>query len=410
MRLTIILFALTFSLVPSCLTAQELPPVEKKTILPPVPQKAFTPRDFTDVIHSIFHKRTPAQDTILRKKGHFQLGVLPAIGYTLQTGFALVVSANALHFSKQNDSLFPSTYIGSISYSQNRQIIVPFQSVIYFNRNKSLLITDFRFLKYPSYTYGLGIHSRPEGQQTLDFKYFKLHESFLLNVGSGVYVGAGYYLDYFWKSKANPSPPEQDDVQKYGLPGRSLSSGLSFNALRDTRDNPVNAYSGSFVHFSFNPRSRFLGSDNSWGTMVLDYRAYKKFPESSANVLAFWSYNWLTLYGKPPYLMLPSTGWDKSYNTGRGYIQGRFRSNNMIDAETEYRISLSRSGLFGMVIFGNLQSFSEIDTWRFEGIAPGGGLGLRIKLNKFSRTNISIDYGFGRQGSRGFFVNLGEVF
>ena len=82
----------------------------------------------------------------------------------------------------------------------------------------------------------------------------------------------------------------------------------------------------------------------------------------------------------------------------------------MLDAETEYRIQLTRNGLLGMVIFTNFQSFSNIDTWHFPAIATGGGLGLRIKINKYSRTNIDIDYGWGRQGSRGFFVNLGEVF
>ncbi len=144
--------------------------------------------------------------------------------------------------------------------------------------------------------------------------------------------------------------------------------------------------------------------------MNLEWRGYFRFPANSANTLALWSYNWFTLSGKPPYLMLPATAWDKSYCTGRGYIQGRFKSNNMLDAEAEYRIRLTKNGLLGMVLFGNLQSFSEINTWRFETAAPAGGLGLRIKLNKYSRTNISIDYGWGRQGSRGFFVNLGEVF
>jgi hypothetical protein len=35
---------------------------------------------------------------------------------------------------------------------------------------------------------------------------------------------------------------------------------------------------------------------------------------------------------------------------------------------------------------------------------------MRIKLVKHSSTNLCIDYGFGKDGSRGFFVNLGEVF
>jgi hypothetical protein len=63
-----------------------------------------------------------------------------------------------------------------------------------------------------------------------------------------------------------------------------------------------------------------------------------------------------------------------------------------------------------MVLFANFESFSEINTWKFQSVAPAGGVGLRVKLNKYSRTNIAIDYGFGRQGSRGFFVNLGEAF
>ena len=43
-------------------------------------------------------------------------------------------------------------------------------------------------------------------------------------------------------------------------------------------------------------------------------------------------------------------------------------------------------------------------------IIPAGGFGLRIKINKYSNTNLCIDYGFGIRGSRGIFLNMGEVF
>jgi hypothetical protein len=43
-------------------------------------------------------------------------------------------------------------------------------------------------------------------------------------------------------------------------------------------------------------------------------------------------------------------------------------------------------------------------------IAPGYGVGLRIKINKFSGANVCIDYGFGNDNSRGIAINLGEVF
>jgi hypothetical protein len=46
----------------------------------------------------------------------------------------------------------------------------------------------------------------------------------------------------------------------------------------------------------------------------------------------------------------------------------------------------------------------------FEKVAPAVGGGLRLSLNKASRTNLAIDYGFGMDGSRGLSLNLGEVF
>ncbi|HZK63197.1 MAG TPA: hypothetical protein VFC34_03570, partial [Puia sp.] len=312
---------------------------------------------------------------------------------------------------RKKDSILPSTVIASISYTQKSQIIFPFQSVIYLRHNRAMLISDWRFLKYPSITYGLGMHSNPANENLLDFQYLKFHESILFQLAPNVYAGGGYSLDYFWKVReAFPHVTPVTDFEKYGYMGHTLSSGLMFHLLRDTRDNPINAYSGTFANISINPRLKFLGSDANWNTLRLEWRGYFRFPASSSNIVALWSYNWFTLGGRPPYLMLPSTGWDKSYNTGRGYIQGRFRSNNMLDGEAEYRIRLTKNGLLGMVLFGNLESFSEINTYRFESAAPAGGLGLRIKLNKYSRTNISIDYGWGRQGSRGFFVNLGEIF
>jgi hemolysin activation/secretion protein len=120
--------------------------------------------------------------------------------------------------------------------------------------------------------------------------------------------------------------------------------------------------------------------------------------------------DWLTTAGTPPYLLLPSTGWDDNYNTGRGYIQGRFRGNNMVYFESEYRFGLTRNGLLGGVAFVNLQHFSSEISSEYNKIFPGYGAGLRLKLNKHSGANLAVDYGFGLNGSKGFFVNLGEVF
>jgi len=67
----------------------------------------------------------------------------------------------------------------------------------------------------------------------------------------------------------------------------------------------------------------------------------------------------LRFNGNPPYLDLPSTGWDTYSNTGRGFIQGRYRRKNMVYLEAEYRFKVSKSGLLGGVVFANAQSLTE---------------------------------------------------
>jgi hypothetical protein len=108
--------------------------------------------------------------------------------------------------------------------------------------------------------------------------------------------------------------------------------------------------------------------------------------------------------------MLPNTGGDPYSNTGRGYIQGRFRGPNMVYLEGEYRFGITNNGLLGGVVFANAQSFTELASNNFETVAPACGFGIRLKWNKFSKTNVCLDYGFGLNGSGGLFVNLGEVF
>ena len=47
------------------------------------------------------------------------------------------------------------------------------------------------------------------------------------------------------------------DFEKYGSGSTSVSSGVSFNYLRDTRDNPINAYRGNYTNFLLIPRLNF---------------------------------------------------------------------------------------------------------------------------------------------------------
>jgi len=333
--------------------------------------------------------------------------VVPAVGYTLSTGLTGLITTNAAFYLSNPATTNISSVSSSFIYTQYKQITVPLLANIWTKNNSYDIVIDWRYFKYPQDTYGLGGGSSLEDADNIDYSHIRLHQSVLKSVGNSFYVGLGYFLDYRWHIKQAGS---NDDVRNYGLTKNSVASGPLITLLYDNRKNSINPLEGTYANVQYRPNMTTLGSNSNWQSLVFDVRKYINFPSGSQNTLAFWNYTWLTLNGKPPYLDLPSTSWDPSNNTGRGYIQGRYRSLNMLYFESEYRFGITQNGLLGGVIFANAQSFSNWPTAKFTMVAPAAGLGIRIKVNKLSRTNIAIDYGFGVKGSRGLFVNLGEVF
>jgi hypothetical protein len=383
-----------------------------------IPDTAINPGikqlDLIDIAERIVDKNAAqSEDVVVNNKGRIHFSVFPAVGYTLQTGFAGVISANAAFFTTVHDHAAEnvSTVIASIAFTSKDQIIFPIASSIWTSDNIYNILTDWRYLKYPSETFGLGGETKQDNVYNLDYSYIKLHQAVLRKIDKDLYGGIGYDFDYFWNIRElNPPSDHESDFEQYGLLNSEKASGISLMVKFDSRRNPINPQKGIYANILYQPKFTWMGSDANWQSLLIEFRTYIPFPSWSQNILAFWSYNWFTVGGKPPYLLLPSTAWDEFSNTGRGYIQGRFRSLNMIDQEAEYRFVVSRNGLFGGVVFVNAETFSDILTGRYEVISPGAGLGIRMKLNKFSRTNIALDYAWGTQGSRGFFVNLGEVF
>jgi hypothetical protein len=370
-------------------------------------------KDMSDVLKKLFKphgKLSPSQLADIKDtKKHFSL--LPAVGYTLQTGFAGIVSGNMAWNTDTFSTNKISSVNANITYSEYHQTLLPVQVNIWTKNNSFNIITDFRYINYPSSVYGLGDDTDPNVEYTIDFKGIKVHQTVMKSLSGNFYLGLGYYFDKLWKIRSRDSLTDVVDHQLTSLLGKEeTASGLALRFLYDSRLNQINPQQGFYFNVTYRYNPKWLGSDSNWQSILLDTRYYFHFPNKSRNVLSFWAIGWLTASGTPPYLLLPSTGWDDNYNTGRGYIQSRFRGYNMHYLETEYRFVISQNGLFGGVLFANLQHFSPEISSSYDQLIPGYGVGLRLKLNKHSGANLCVDYGFGKDGSRGFFVNLGEVF
>lgn len=371
-------------------------------------------KDFSDLLRGSGkkdkHKTLQPRDTVENKSKKL-FSFIPAAGYSLQTGFAGILSANLAYFNDTAANQKLSSISTSVTYTEYDQILIPLTINIWSKNNRYNFISDNRYIDYPSNIYGLGGRTDPNKGHQIAFYGIKLHETVLKSVAKNFFVGAGIYFDRYWGITVVDSVTRRlNRIINRQLGKNETASSIVLKALYDNRLNQINAKNGWYINTVYRDSRTFLGSDNDWKSLLIDVRRYLPFPAHSKNTLALWSFNWLTLGGTPPYLLMPSTGWDDQYNTGRGYIQGRFRGNNMFYFETEYRFRISRNGFLGGVVFGNMQYFTPDISEQFQVLSPGYGGGLRIKLNKHSGANLCIDYGFGKDGSRGFFVNLGEVF
>ena len=377
-------------------------------------EKESNERDLIDIYRIVFKKKPPVEKCEPSKKaGNLHLAILPAIGYSLVTKLAVVVAGNGAFYTDNEPSTKLSSVNASVSYTQKNQIILPILSNIWTTKNMFNLLGDWRYYKYPEYTYGLGGHTKEIADlNQLSYSNIIIHEAVLRHIGTSFfYAGLAYNLNYHWGiTETGNIDGQVSDFKKYGLTKNSVSSGISVNALYDSRKNSINPTENAiYGSIAFCPNFTFLGSNHNYRSLIIDFRKYFK-PFKNDNVLAFWSYNWFTFNGNVPYLDMPSTGWDPYANMGRGYIQSRFRGKNLLYLEAEYRFGITRNGLFGGVVFANAQTVSDWPSNKFQTIYPAVGTGLRVKINKHSNINLALDYAMGIDGSNGVFINLGEVF
>ncbi|MEY2596290.1 MAG: hypothetical protein RI965_1562 [Bacteroidota bacterium] len=384
-----------FSLFINIITEAQVSTVEQKDLL------------------DILTQNTNKSQTEKKPEKKLNLSVMPAAGYAMHTGWAGILTANlALHSSGDTNIQHKLSSIATnITYTAFKQVLLPIQANIWSANDKFNYQIDYRFIKYPSKVFGLEDDAGVPNGYFVKYSGLKLHQTVMHSIAKNFYAGLGLYFDRLWNiHEVDPPANFKTAFQQYGISETVQAAGPALKLIYDSRMNAINPTNGLLASMAYRNNVKWLGTNENWESIQFDFRKYLTFPANSKNTLALWNLNWFTLSGKPPFLMLPSTGWDDSYNSARGYIQGRFRGRNMVYLESEYRFQITQNGLIGGTFFVNGQSFSHNMFKAYDAFKIGYGVGLRLKINKHSGANICIDYGFGKNGSHGFAVNLGEVF
>jgi len=317
----------------------------------------------------------------------------------------------------------PETFVSSVlvgaSVSTKKQYTLFVAPNIYGAGNRWLLAGDNHYNSGGQTTYGLG--SQASGTDGIDttYKSIKFIETYYRETAHQVFVGAG--LSYRRFSDVKPVGVDSwagTDYEAYSLekgfdPAAQTSAGLLASVRFDSRDIRSDPFLGWYTEASYTANmAGFLGGDSTWQRLYLDVRHYVPIATEKRQTLAFWAYGDFVTHGNAPYLSLPATGTDPLGRSGRGYAEGRFRGEQLVYGEVEYRLSLRRDGLLGMVAFLNATTVGSAFAGQhlFDSVALGGGLGFRARLQKRSRTNLCLDYGWGREGSHGLYLGIAEAF
>lgn len=349
--------------------------------------------------------------------------ILPSIGYNPSFGFVLgaKLSAIAQYGDPANTNLSSYGMEAVITTKEVTTAIV--RHNIFKSGNKWNLQGHWQISRYLIADYGVGPGSNDymtnsDSTFPIRFGLIKLNERIYRKIGKDLYLGLG--MTFNFRSNINDeklevigtTPHERYSQRNEFDPRKYNSNGWLMGFQYNTKEHPLRPYGGTYfeVFLRFNPT--WLGSTKESWQLAYDLRKY--FSLSTVNpehVLAFWHIASYRLGGTIPYLELPATGYDTYNRSGRGYTIGRFKGPSYAYFESEYRFPILRNKLLSGVTFLNLQTVSDdLGTKIFQFWEPSAGAGLRILLQKSSRSTICFDYAIGKYGSNGFFFGLNEVF
>ncbi|HWZ34992.1 MAG TPA: BamA/TamA family outer membrane protein [Mucilaginibacter sp.] len=398
------------------------------------PEVLCRQKDAKDVISNFFSSKTH-QDTSANGQTHSNFSTLPSAGYNPSVGLALGVTSTGGHtFGDLKTTTF--SVVNANAYVTTKRLATfEIKNNIFTNNDTYNLQGGIQVGKTVALDYGVGTGHMAQGDGSfsfndlpldnnpdvfsIKFNYLKITERIYRKLFEHIYAGAGVIFDSYSniddERKLGPHLNSHNfrysRMNNFPTSGYS-ANGLLFNMEYNSRDHLNQPHSGLYADVVLRLNEQWMGSEHQSAQLKTELRKYWNLSATnSEHLIAFWYWGCYLLNGRLPYLELPGTGSDAANRIGRGYTIGRFKGPSFVYTEAEYRFPLCSSKLFGGVLFANAETANNkhgVTVGQY--IEPGAGVGLRILFNKYSRSNLCIDYGMGNYGSKGIFLGLNEVF
>lgn len=363
------------------------------TPLPAAQQTAPAKPSFLRRLVAYFEGST--RDRTFEKKIDFTFAGGPS--YSKNTSFGIGLLAAGLYRLDRTDSVTQPSNIsifGNVSVSGFYALGVTGNTI--FARNRRRIDYTVMFSSAPRDLWGIGYDDgRYNEKSTYVEKHYLVEARYLHRVLPSMFVGGMLGFEHTNGHKF------KNLSYIYGEKTHYTATGIGVIAEYDSRDFIPNPFRGVYVSLQETVYPEFLGNCGKtlWRTtFTADYyhRVWRD------GVVAADFYAEFNSDGTP-WPMLARMGGSERM---RGYYQGRYTDNDMITVQVELRQRIWRR--IGCVVWcgaGNV--FGELKSFDWSKTLPNYGVGLRWELKK--RTNVRLDYGFGRNTS-GFLLNINEAF
>lgn len=333
--------------------------------------------------------------------------VYPTLGYAPETSWEFGLSSLFVYYAKKDTTNRLSQVKGWSFITLEKQYGFWFNNAIYSHENKWFFLGRARYQHFPLLYYGIGPNTDRHEDALVDANYLLIKERILRQVKGSLYVGAEIDFQGLYKVDFDTSGAESPLDYPLGHEGsQNFSAGLGI--VYDNLHNALNARHGVFSELSFLHSNTAWGSDYTFTSIFTDNRLYH--PVNKRDVLAVQAYGQFT-FGDVPFNQLALLGGEELM---RGYYTGRFRDNNYIASQVEYRFlpftdkkPFSRIG--GALFMGAGTVFSDTDPLKLNQFVLAGGGGVRFLIFKEKDIYTRFDVAFTKEGP-GYYVFIGEAF
>ncbi len=190
-----------------------------------------------------------------------------------------------------------------------------------------------------------------------------------------------------------------------GRPGATGSTviGIGPTVIWDKRDHPLSPRKGWYGELALTYHLKALGSDFSFTEYFADFRKYFLLKDNSC--IALQGLGTLT-NGTVPWREQARMG---NSTMMRGYFAGRYRDNQYLAAQAEYRKPV-HSWVTAAIFASAGQVQEAITGFSLRDTRFAGGAGIRVLVNKAKRIYVRMDYAVSGDKTSGFYFKIGDAF